>query len=499
MNASFDHPVLIVAIPLLFAALCPIVGLFNHRLCIWFSLLGTALTSFLTLTLIGGIGPGKSLSYYLGGWEPPWGIEIRIDLFGLLMVCIIAVGGLFLVLYSWKYMQHEIPEARLPYYYSLLLLIYTSMLGFCITGDIFNMFVFMEIFSITSYALVAISGEKEAVRAAFKYLLMGATSSVCILLAITFLYSVTGSLNMLDTSNILRHLSPDYVKVSLVALLLFVTGFSVKAALFPVHVWLPEAHAIAPSPVSALLSALVIKMGVFGIFRILFTVYGAGFSHVSANWKTLSGIVAWAAALAILVGASFAVAQKDLKLMIAYSSVSHIGYIILGICLLSYHGMAGGFYNILAHAMGKACFFLVAGCFIYKKGLRKIEDLKGLGRIMPLSSGAFALASLSVIGLPPSAGFIAKWNILWGCVDSKKYVFMAVVLAGSILAAVYCLKVVYYLFFTGPRLDNTRIEEAPAAMCIPAALLSLGTLIFGIFSGTIIPALNSASRILMIK
>ncbi|MBN1288571.1 MAG: monovalent cation/H+ antiporter subunit D family protein [Actinobacteria bacterium] len=499
MNASFNHPVLIVVVPLLFAALCPIIGLIRRSLVVWLALFGTACTSFLALSLIGRVTPGNDLSYHLGGWEPPWGIEIRIDTFGLLMVCVISTLGILLVLYSWKYMERELPANRLSYYYTLLMLIYTAMLGFSITGDIFNMFVFMEIFAITSYALVAVTGEKRALRAAFKYLLMGATSSVCVLLAITFLYSVTGSLNMLDISNTLAELSPDYIRVALAALVFFITGFSVKAALFPVHVWLPEAHSIAPSPVSALLSALVIKMGVFGIFRILFTVYGPGFANETANWKSLNEVVAWAAALSILAGAAFAIAQKDLKLMIAYSSISHIGYIVLGICLLSYHGTAGGFYNVLAHAMGKASFFLVAGCFLYKKGFRRIEDLKGLGRSMPISSGAFALASLSVIGLPPSAGFIAKWNILWGCLDSRKYLFAGVVLLGSVLAAVYCLKVVYYLFFTGPRMRDTRIEEAPAAMYVPAALLSLGTLFFGIFSGLILPSLNSASRILMIR
>jgi len=490
---------LLVAVPLIFAALCPILGMWKRDFCFPWALAGVGTTAFFAWTLIGKVTSGKAVTYNLGGWRPPWGIQIRIDVVCMMMACLVTGVGVLLVLYSWRYVAREIKPERVPYYYTLLLLIITAMLGFSITGDLFNFFVFMEIFSITSYALVAIAGERRATRAALKYLLMGATSSLLVLFAIAFLYSVTGSLNMLDISTQLGNTASRYVPVAAVALILFLVGFCVKSALFPLHEWLPDAHSIAPSPISALLSALVIKMGVLGVRRILFVFYGPAFSIESPSWSRAAGVVSWAAAIAIVVGSAMAIIQRDLKVMIAYSSISHVGYILLGICMLSTRGMTGGLFNILAHAMGKACFFLGAGAFIYKHGLKRIQDLRGIGRTMPVTAGAFALASLSIVGLPPSAGFIAKWYILWGCISKGNYFFVVMVLLGSLLSAIYCFRVVYYMFFTGRRTRTRPVDEAPATMYVPAALLSAGTLFLGIFASLVLPALSGAARALLIR
>lgn len=499
MSASANHPVLIVAVPLLFAALCPILALWKRSICFPWALAGVGVTAFFSWSLIGKVSSGKALTYNLSGWRPPWGIQIRIDTVGLMMACLITGVGALLIVYSWRYVTHDIKPERVPYYYTLLLLLITSMLGFSITGDLFNFFVFMEIFSITSYALVAIAEERRAIRAALKYLLMGATSSLLVLFAIAFLYSVTGSLNMVDISRQLAKLSPGFVPVAAVALILFMVGFSVKSALFPLHEWLPDAHSIAPSPISAILSALVIKMGVLGILRILFVVYGSAFALESTSWSRVAGVLSWTAAIAIVAGSLMAIIQRDLKVMIAYSSIAHVGYIVLGICMLSSRGMTGGLFNILAHAMGKACFFLVAGSFIYKHGIRRIQDLRGIGRTMPVTSGAFALASLSIVGLPPSAGFIAKWYILWGCITRGNYFFVVMVLLGSLLSAIYCFRVVYYMFFTGRAARAEPVDEVPATMYVPAALLSAGTVFMGVFASLVLPALSGAARAFLIR
>lgn len=495
MSFSAQYPILLVAVPLLFAALCPIVGLWKKKLCFPWAFLGALATNFFVWGLWGDVTSTKVVSYHLGSWSPPWGIEIRIDFVGLMLATLVSSLGLLILLYSWRYVEHELGESKITYYYTLYLLLMTSMLGFTVTGDIFNMFVFMEIFSIASYALVGISGERMAVRAAMKYLLMGATSSITVLLAIAFLYSAVGSLNMVDISGLLKN--GEYVSVVSVALVLFMVGFAVKSALFPVHVWLPDAHSIAPSPISAVLSALVIKMGILGIIRIFFTIYTPAYAQTSSTWNYLMEIVAWGAAISIVVASTMAIIQRDLKVMIAYSSIAHVGYILLGICMVSDKGMAGGLYNIIAHAMGKACFFLVAGAFIYKHGLRRIRDLRGLGRTMPISAGAFAVASLSIVGLPPSAGFVAKWYILWGCLQKGKYAFVVMVLLGSLLSAIYCFRVVYHLFFTGPRSRTALVEEAPATMSVPAALLSAGTVFFGVFATLLLPQINSAAQALL--
>lgn len=497
LRISAEHPVLLVAVPLLFAALCPVWAVWKRSACFPWAMGGVSATAFLAWSLIGKVGPGRDLTYNLGGWEPPWGIQIRIDYVGLLMACLVTAVGLLVTLYSWRYVAHELKPERVPYYYTLLLLLLTAMTGFSITGDLFNLFVFMEIFSIASYALVAISGAKEAERAAFKYLLMGATSSLTVLMAIAFLYSATGSLNMLDVS---RRLSGTaYTQVAAVALVLFVVGFSVKAALFPVHVWLPDAHSIAPSPVSALLSALVIKMGVIGLVRVLFTIYGPSFAGRSSAWSGLVDAISWLAVLSILVGACMAIIQRDLKVMIAYSSIMHIGYILLGLTVLAQNGTVGGLFDVLAHAMGKACFFMVAGIFIFKGNRRQISELRGIGMSMPVTAAAFTVAALSVVGMPPTAGFMAKFYILWGCMQSGRYYFVALALVGSLLSAVYCFRVVYYMFFSRMRRREVRIEEAPASMWAPAAVLAAGTVFFGIFSSLVIPSLGNAARSLLAR
>ncbi|MBU1669792.1 MAG: monovalent cation/H+ antiporter subunit D family protein [Actinobacteria bacterium] len=501
MNLAARQPVLLVAVPLVFAATCPLWGMWKRRICFYWALGGMSVTAFLAWSLIGKVSQKAPLTYNVSGWRPPWGIQIRIDTVGLLLACTITAMSILLLLYSYRYVEKEIPTQRIVYYYTLLLLIFTAMLGCSVTGDLFNFFVFMEIFSITSYALVAISGERRAIRAALKYLLMGATSSLTVLLAISFLYSVTGSLNMVDIGQVLERMgrtSSPYLPVAAAAMIFFIAGFCVKAAVFPVHVWLPEAHSIAPSPVSALLSALVIKMGVLGIIRTLFTVYGRGFSSFSEVWGALATVLSWAAALSIPVAAIMAIMQTDLKVMIAYSSVVHVGYIVLGISVLSVQGFAGGLFNIVAHAMGKGCFFLVAGIIIYKHGFRRIDDLKGLGRSMPVTAGAFAIASLSIVGLPPSAGFIAKWNILYGCLQQSQYIQVVLALFGSMLSAVYCFKVVYYMFFTGSNV-GAKMDEGPMTMLIPVTLLAAGTVFFGIFSALLMPTLSNAARVLLAR
>lgn len=493
MSFSSQYPILLEAVPLAFAALCPIVGMWKRKLCFPFSVAGVLATNFFIFSLWGKVTSTNTVTYALGGWRPPFGIQIRIDYVGLFIASIIGAVGLLVLIYSWRYVTHELEEEKCTYYYTLYLLLFASMLGFTVTGDIFNMFVFMEIFSIASYALVGITGQRRAVRAALKYLLMGATSSIIVLLAIAFLYGTVGSLNMEDIAGRLQ--VGGYTSVAGVALVLFLIGFAVKAALFPVHVWLPDAHSIAPSPISAVLSALVIKMGVLGILRIFFTVYTPGFADLSGTWNALTQAVAWCAAISIVLASIMAIIQRDFKVMIAYSSIAHIGYILLGVCMLTDRGLTGGLYNILAHALGKSCFFLVAGAIIYKHGFRRITSLRGLGRSMPVTAGAFAVASLSIVGLPPSAGFIAKWYILWGCLQKHQYAFVVMVLLGSLLAAVYCFRVVYYMFFVGPYGDG--IDEAPATMFVPAASLAAGTLFFGIFATLVLPSLGSAARALL--
>ncbi len=489
MELLRHFPILIIAVPLFVAVIIPIVAQWKRNLSM--PLAGLALATSLTMSalLIPQVPAGGHLSYYLGSWEPPFGIEIRIDFLGLFMMILISAVCLITAIYSMKYVSHEIEEGKTSNYYTLFLLLSGSMLGFSATGDIFNMFVFIEIVAITSYALIAIGGSRKAIKAAFKYLLMGAPSSIMVFLAISFLYSVTGTLNMADLTA--KIASSGYTQVIIAAYVIFIVGFAVKAALFPLHVWLPDAHSIAPSPISALLSGLVVKMGVLGIIRLAYSVYTV---HYSTDINGITGFLTWIATAAVIYGSIMAIRQKDLKVMIAYSTVAHIGYIFVGIGLLNVQALTGSVYHILDHLLAKACLFLCAGSIIYQSGYRKIDDLKGAAKKMPLTCAAFALASLSVVGIPPTAGFISKWYLVWGSLSAGNVFFGVVLLLGSVMSAVYCFRVVYYMFFLPPSRGGWQevSGEAPVSMVCTSWILAAATVLLGIFAIWILPTLQRA-------
>jgi multicomponent Na+:H+ antiporter subunit D len=492
---AFRHfPILMITVPLAVAVLLPLLGYLREKWVPWIAALPLFSSTVLGFLLVGRLPADGYLSYHLGNWEPPFGIEIRLDAIGLFLMLIICGIALFAVLYSRSYILKEVTGGRLTAYYVLYLLLSGGMLGFVATGDIFNLFVFMEILALSSYALVAITGNRNAVRAAFKYVLMGAPSSIIVLLAIGFLYSVTGTLNMADLAG--RIAESGYTEVLIVSYILFVIGFGVKAALFPLHMWLPDAHSIAPSPISALLSGLLVEVCAFAILRITFSVFTSGSGNLIAG--TLDAVSVFAAA-AVLFGGIMAIMQKDLKLMIAYSTISHIGYIFLGLTAFTADGLTGAMYHMLDHGLAKACLFLCAGSFIYIKGYRRIEQLKGAWQQMPWTCLAFALAAWSVIGLPPSAGFVSKWYLIVGNIEAGRELYVVILLVGAILAAVYCFRVIYYMFFQ-PAEEGAwegTVRDAPLSMTAPVWALSLGTLFFGVFSYLVIPRLLDAARFLL--
>lgn len=494
MGVWRHFPILMITVPLLGAVLLPFLGYVRERWVPYAALLPLGVSTLLGFLLIGKIPAESYLSYHLGGWEPPFGIEIRLDYVGLFLMLVVCGITLMALIHSRLYIFKEVSGGRRTAYYVLYLLMSGAMLGFTATGDIFNLFVFMEILALSSYALVAVTGNRNAVRAAFKYILMGAPSSIMVLLAIGFLYSVTGSLNMADLSA--RIAESGYTEVLIVSYILFVVGFGVKAALFPLHMWLPDAHSIAPSPISALLSGLLVEVCAFALVRITFSVFTCGATDLVGGTADAVGV---AAAAAVLYGGIMAILQKDLKMMIAYSTISHIGYIFLGITAFTAEGLTGAMYHMLDHGLAKACLFLCAGNFIYVKGYRKIEDLKGAWRQMPWTCFAFALASISVIGIPPTAGFISKWYLILGNIEGGKWLYAAVLLAGSILAAIYCLRIIYYMFFQSGKQGAWEevAHDASPSMLAPVWVLSLGTLFFGVFSYLLIPSLLKAAAYLL--
>ena len=498
-----------IVTPLFVAVLLPIITLWRKNWGMPLAALALTASLALSVSLLPHISTSGYLSYHLGSWEPPFGIEIRIDFIGVVMMVLVSAISLIGAIYSGRYIApdrskeektffffgEEMEEGKRPVYYSLFLVLSASMLGFVATGDIFNMFVFFELMAICSYALVAIPGTRLSIRAAVKYMLMAVPAAMLVLLAIGLLYSVTGTLNMADLAE--KIASSGYIQVITVSYVILIVGFAVKAAIFPLHVWLPDAHSKAPSPISALLSGVIVKMGIFGIIRVTFSVYGAYFPS-DLSWVT--NILIWVAAGAIIYGAIMAIRQKDFKIMIAYSTVMNLGYIVLGFGLADVTALVGGTYHILGHSLAKACFFLCAGSIIYRSGYRTIEELKGASRKMPLTCAAFALASLSIVGIPPTAGFVSKWYLVWGSLNTGNIFLGVVVLMGSIMAAVYCFRVVYYMFFLPPS-SGTWQEvsgEAPISMVIPTWILAAATVVLGILSLWILPPLREAIEYLML-
>ena len=433
-------------------------------------------TSFAAVQLILRVAREGPFSYPLGGWKPPLGIEFRFDEFSAVAGVICLIGWLA-VLYSVRYVEwlRELPKQRIPYYYALLLLNLGGMLGFAITGDLFNLFVFLEVLSLSAYALVAVSGEPTAAMAAFKYLLLGAISSLLVLFSIGLLYAMTGTLNMADVTARLSSVGGT-APVAL-ALALFAVGFMVKAALFPLHIWLPDAHAIAPSPVSAVLSALVVKVGIIGMLRVYQIYYGARVLNLS----TLNLVLVWLGAISIVMGAFFAIFQDDIKLMLAYSTISNIGYIVMGLGLASQYALIGASVHVFNHALIKATLFLAAGAFIYRTGYRTLTDLRGIGRSMPLTTAAISIGAISIVGIPPTAGFLCKWYIALGAFQAGQPFFGFALVFGALFIFIYYIRMVNAFYFQAPvHREVLEAREAPASMLGPILILAALCLIMGI-------------------
>ncbi len=473
-------PVLTVVIPLIAGFLTPIIGWIDRRLP-WYWVM---LAMFVVLLIAGNnlvtvINSG-TIHYKLGGWDPPFGIEYVIDLLNGFVCLIIAFIAFMVSIYSKESVKKEVPGKTTPFY-SVFLLLITGLMGMTITGDIFNFYVFLEISSLTAYALIAMGDRGDGVVASFNYLIMGTVAASFILLGIGYLYAVTGTLNMADMQNLLPGVYDS--KVVLAALAFFMAGFSIKVGLFPLHAWLPDAYTHAPSTASALIAGLMTKVGVYAMIRFMFCVFTPAFV-IDVN---MTEILTWAAALAIIMGSVFAIAQSDIKRMLAYSSISQIGYILLGFGLVNVVGITGGLLHIMNHAFMKCALFLVAGAIFYKTDIRNIYQFKGLGKKMPVTTTVFLIAALSMIGVPGTVGFTSKWYLALGSIEANQWIFVVVILVSSLLNIVYFWRIFDNIWFGHPHeIENIKRDEAPLTMLIPMVILGILCVYFGFFSGDLI-------------
>ena len=467
----------VIVLPLVGAALTPVIAAGRPQLAARWAFLVLLATAGLAALLIMELQQSGPFRLSLGGWAAPLAIELIFDPFSAWVLPMVVLY-LLIIPFSVGYNQHAIPRGRWPAFYALLLLNAGGMIGFSVTGDLFNLFVLTEVVALSSYALVAVGGRGLAAFAALKYLLIGAVSSLLMLFATAQLFALTGTLNMADLS--VRLGEHQGALVVMVAFAAFTISFMVKAALFPLHVWLPDAHAIAPSPVSAVLSGMVVKMGVIGMLR-LQQIY---LRSDAIDLGLLNTGLVVLGAVSIVMGALLAIVQDDIKLMLAYSTISNIGYIVLGLGLASPYAVIGASVHVFNHALIKATLFLAAGSIIHQTGLRRLSDLRGVGRTMPQTSAVMAVGAISIVGLPPTAGFICKWYIALGAFEAGAGGYGFTLVFGALLIFIYYIRMLNVFYFQKPvHHVVAQAREVPLSMRIPSIVLAVLCLLMGVLGG----------------
>ncbi|GAB4357377.1 MAG: monovalent cation/H+ antiporter subunit D family protein [Gammaproteobacteria bacterium] len=472
MNLAIHYPILQVAVPLLAAPLCIILK--RSSVCWALAGLVTIVTLFLAGSLLSQTLAQGVISYAIGGWAPPWGIEYRVDTLDAFVLVIIAAMGTIVMLYARRSVDQEIDTEKHYLFYTAYLLCLTGLLGIAITGDAFNLFVFLEISSLSTYALVSMGKDRRALTASYQYLIMGTLGATFYLIGVGLLYMVTGTLNMADLA---KHLPALFDSRTVRTALAFLTvGISLKLALFPLHLWLPNVYTYAPSVVTAFLSGTATKVAVYILIRVLFTLFGVDFS---LGAMPLDIVLLILSLIAIVSASTVAIFQDDVKRMLAYSSVAQIGYIVLGLSLVSETGLVAALVHLFNHALMKGALFLALGCVFYRIGSVEIKQLAGLGKRMPWTMAAVVGGGLSLIGVPLTAGFVSKWYLVVGALERELWLVAATVLVGSLLAVIYIWRLVEVAYFK-PRTENGPVTEAPASLLIPTWILIVANFYFGV-------------------
>ena len=482
-----DLPALQVVVPLACAPLCFVL---RARGLAWLlALVASLATLAVSVLLLAQVSDGTVLSYAMGGWEPPFGIEFRVDRLNALILCLVSAMAAITLVFARKSVEHEIRKAGQPIFYAAYLLCLAGLLGMAITGDAFNLFVFLEISSLSSYLLISFGRDRRALTAAFQYLVMGTIGATMLLIGIGFLYMMTGTLNMADLAERL----PPVMDTNTVraAFAFIVIGLSIKFALAPLHIWLPAAYGYAPSVISIFLAATATKVALYALIRFVFTIFGVDFSFAS---MPLQPILVTLATLAVIGGSILAITQASIKHLLAYSSIAQIGYMVLGVAMVSAAGLAAGVLHMVNHSIIKACLFMAVGCVLYRRGSISLDAFKGLGQTMPWTMAAFVIGGLALIGVPLTAGFVSKWYLILAALDQGAIglLIVAVVLIGSLLSIVYVWRVVELAYFVAPEMPGR--DEAPLALLVPTWALALATIWFGIATGFSVDAAAGAAQ-----
>ncbi len=490
MNLALHYPVLQVIIPMLMA---PLALLVQHRKLAWLLASVTSLCAFaLAIAIAQLVLQGSSYAYPLGGWQAPFGIELRVDSFSAIVLIIVSGASTAALLAGYQSLAQDIEEDRASLFYAAWLLALAGLLGIVVAADAFNIFVFMEIASLASYILVAGSSDRRALPAVFKYLIMGTIGATFYLIGIGLLYIMTGTLNLSDLE--VRILAVEDQTPILMAAGFISVGLALKAAIFPLHAWLPNTYSFAPHAVTAFLAACSTKVALYVFLRIDFFVFQRTLSDHAAQFSIYLLPLAVAG---ILYGSAMAIREPLAKRLFAWSSVAQIGYIVLGVSLVSQAGLSAGILHMFNHALAKGAIFI--GIIVLASQCQQLTPtaLNGLGRKHPLIGIAFVVAGLSLVGIPGTAGFVSKWLLIDAILEHHRWsiALLMVVLASSLMAVVYLAKVCETLFFKTP--ETTVVQPLPKLAIALLLLVSFANLIFGVAPGLPLELANNAASLLL--
>ncbi len=435
----------------------------------------SVITSIITFIAVAAMYPqiirGDILVFELFEIIPEMGFvgTFRVDILSFCLALISSFVWMLATIYSIDYMSHEHAQNR---YYPTLIFTLGACLGIFVAGDFFTLFIFFELMSVISYVLVVHEETEEALKAGYKYIIMTIIGGLALLLGVINTFELAGTVSLEHTGMITTASG-----LAFATFIAYIIGFGMKAGMFPLHVWLPDAHPVAPAPASALLSGIMLKTGAYGLFRVFFNVFNVEFLQ-ETNWIFVVTVLA---VITILLGSAVAITQYDLKRRLAYSSIGQMGYVLLGMSLFTEAAILGAIFHIFSHAFMKGCLFICAGAIIVKTGKRDVRELGGIGIKMPVTMIAFTTASLAMIGIPPLNGFLSKWNLALGALDGGAPFYVVVLLISSLMNGLYYLPIIINAFFGEEVLhQEIKADDVPFKMLLSIVVLAVCCLIFGV-------------------
>lgn len=490
MSLVAHLPALQVVVPLLAAPLTVLLRRRASAFAVAVAASWAALAIAVTLWL--RVADSGTISYAIGNWPPPWGIEYRVDALNAFVLVLVAAIAAVVLPYSRKSIEEEVSPQQHYLFYTMFVLCLAGLLGITITGDAFNVFVFLEVSSLSTYVLIALGRDRRALMASYQYLVMGTIGATFIVIGIGLLYLMTGTLNLADMG---RRIGAVQGSRPVLAALAFLTvGITLKAALFPLHQWLPNAYTFAPSAVSAFLAATATKVALYVLLRLYYSV----FEHSQVFARLPMGEVLLALALAAMfVASTVAILQTDLKRLFAYSSIGQIGYITLGVSFDSVPGLTAAIVHLFNHGVTKGAVFMLLGAVALVMGGTSLARVQGLARRMPFTSAAIVVCGLSLIGVPGTAGFVSKWYLVLAALERGQWWLVFLIVASSLLTLAYVWRFVEAAYFHEPRADTAGGRAVPWSMALPAGLLVAAVVGFGIDTSFTVGSAAQAAALLL--